>query len=203
MRRIFSVLFLTLAPVTATAGEPLKELTLEALFEDDALELERVTDLEWLPDSQQIIYFTSLGEEKTLWRQLVTTGEREELADWSAVLEDLAEQRPSFETPTMSDVNSSASHRLTPVLSPDGAKLMGGHAGDLYIFELATGKARFLTEDPVQKIFPTFSPDGSKVGFVRGGDLHWYDLAAGATHRVTDRGDNLFLLNGVQDGAAQ
>jgi dipeptidyl-peptidase-4 len=197
MRHVVSVFCLALVPVICSADEPLKELTLEALFEDKALELEQITDLQWLPGGQQIIYFTSLGEENMLWRQLVTTGEREEIADWSAVLEDLAKQRPDFTKPKMSDVNSSASHRLTPVLSPDGATLVGGHAGDLYLFELATAKARFLTEDPVQEIFPAFSPDGSKVGFVRGGDLHWYDLASGATHRVTDRGDNLFLLNGV------
>jgi len=197
MRRIVSVFCLALVPVFSSGEEPLKKLSLEALFVDKALELEQFTNLKWLPSGQQIIYFTSNGEEKALWRQHVTTGERKELADWSAVLEDLTKQRPDFAKPTMSDVNSSASHRLTPVLSPDGATLVGGHAGDLFLFELATGKARFLTEDPVQEIFPAFSPDGSKVGFVRGGDLHWIDLATGATHRVTDRGDNHFLLNGV------
>ncbi len=199
MRRIVFVLCLALIPVMATAEEPLKKLTLEALFEDGALELERVTNLEWLPGGQQIIYFTSQGDEETLWRQLVATGEREELTDWADLMEDLAEQRPDFTEPKMSDVNSSASHRLTPVLSPDGATLVGGHAGDLYLFELATGKARFLTEDPAQEVFPAFSPDGSKIGFVRNGDLHWLDLASGATHRVTDRGDNHFLLSGVAD----
>ncbi|MBD3873270.1 MAG: DPP IV N-terminal domain-containing protein, partial [Acidobacteria bacterium] len=199
MRRIFSVFFLALVPVMAAAEEPPQKLTLEALFVDKALEIERFANLEWLPNGEQVIYFTSHGKEKTLWRQRVTTGEREELADWSAVLEDLAEQRPNFSKPKMGDVNSSASHRLTPVLSPDGTALVGGHAGDLFLFELATGKARFLTEDPVQEIFPAFSPDGSKVGFVRGGDLYWLDLATVATHRVTDRGDNHFLLNGIAD----
>jgi dipeptidyl-peptidase-4 len=199
MRRIISVFCLALVPVICSAEEPLKKLTLEALFVDKALELERFANLEWLPNGEQVIYFTSHGKEKTLWRQHVTTGERKELADWSAVLEDLAEQRPNFSKPKMGDVNSSASHRLTPVLSPDGATLVGGHAGDLFLFELATGKVRFLTENPVQEIFPAFSPDGSKVGFVRGGDLHWLDLATGATHPVTDRGENDYLLNGVAD----
>ena len=123
MRRSVFILFLALVPVMAAAEEPPQKLTLEALFEDKALELEQITDLEWLPSGQQIIYFTSHGEEQTLWGQHVTTGERTELADWSAVLEDLAEQRPDFAKPKMSDVNSSASHRTTPVLSPDGKKL--------------------------------------------------------------------------------
>jgi dipeptidyl-peptidase-4 len=199
MRRIFSLLVLALIPVTAAAEEPLKKLTLEALFEDEQLELERFTNLEWLPGSQHIIYLTSRGEEKTLWRQRAATGEREVLADWAALMEGLAEQRPNFAQPKMSDVNSSASHRTTPILSPDGRALVGGHAGDLYLFDLATAEARFLTGDGSQEIYPAFSPDGSKVAFVKNGDLYWLDPATAVSHRVTYRGDNQDLLNGAAD----
>jgi len=199
MRRIFSLLVLALIPVMAATEEPLEKLTLEALFEDKALELERFTNLEWLPDSQHIIYLTSRGEEKTLWRQRTATGEREELADWAALMDGLAEQRPNFAQPQMSDVNSSASHRTTPILSPDGNALVGGQAGDLYLFDLVTGKVRFLTGDGLQEIYPAFSPDGSKVAFVKNGDLYWLDPVTAVSRRVTYRGDNQDLLNGAAD----
>jgi len=199
MRRIFSLLALALIPVAAAAQQPLKKLSLEALFKDQALELEQFTNLAWLPGSQQVIYFTFRGDEKTLWRQNAATGEREAVADWAALMEGLAEQRPSFTKPKMSDVNSSASHQTTPVLSPDGMALVGGHAGDLCLFDLATGKTRFLTGDGSQEIYPAFSPDGSKVAFVKNGDLYWLDPTTSVSHRVTDRGDNQDLLNGVAD----
>jgi dipeptidyl-peptidase-4 len=199
MRRIFSLLALILVPIFATAQESLKTLSLEALFEDKALELERLNGVTWLPDGEHIIYLTSHGEEKTLWRQRVTTGERDQLADWAALMDGLAEQRPDFAKPTISDVNSSSSHRTTPVLSPDGNALVGGHAGDLFLFDLATGEARFLTGDGLQEIYPAFSPDGSKVAFVKDGDLYWLDPATAVSHRVTYRGDSQDLLNGAAD----
>jgi dipeptidyl-peptidase-4 len=199
MRRIVSILCLCLLSAAAAAEEPLKRLSLEALFENKELALEGLSDLKWLPDGEHIIYWTSLGEEKTLWRQNVTTGERFRLTDWAALMDGLAEQRPHHENESLSDVNSSASDRLKPVLSPDGRLLAGGTAGDLYLFDLATGIARFVTADAAQEIFPAFSPDGARVGFIRDADLHWIELETGVVHRVTDRGKDHHLLNGVAD----
>jgi dipeptidyl-peptidase-4 len=199
MRHIVSILSLCLISITAAADEPLKRLSLEALFESNELALERLSDLAWLPDGEHIIYWTSLGEEKMLWRQNVTSGERVQLADWAALMDGLAEQRPNYQKPPLRGVNSSASDRLKPVLSPDGRLLAGGTAGDLFIFDLATGHARFVTADSDQEIFPAFSPDGASIGFIRDADLHWIELETGVIHRVTDRGKDLYLLNGVAD----
>ena len=117
MHRFVCTLCFALIPIAVAAEEPLKRLTLEALFENNELEIESLQNLMWLPDGENIIYWTSLGESKTLWRQNVKTGDRLQLADWAALMEDLAEQRPGFHKPSLKDVNSSASHRLTPVLS--------------------------------------------------------------------------------------
>lgn len=197
-----ALLVVSICCLTGAAGwsdEPPKRLTLEALFEDKALELERLSNLMWLPDGTHIIYWTNRGDEELLWRQSVRSGERVQLADWAAVLKELGERRPHWIKAGMSDVNSSASQRFTPTLSPDGESLIGGHSGDLFAFNLATGSARFLTADPSPEIYPAFSEDGSKIGFIREGDLFWLDLATGMTHRVTDRGGNDQLLNGVAD----
>ncbi len=206
MRRLslkFSALLLLVHGVFVTADEPLKRPTFETVFEDKALELEALDNLMWLPDGQHVIYWTSKGDENVLWRHAVTTGETKQLADWTVVIDRLTAQRPEWKKPSPGDVNSSASGRTTPVLSPDGSALVGGHAGDLYLFELATGEARFLTGDAEQEIFPAFSPDGSKIGFARSGDVFWLDLASGVVHRVTDRGDKSFLSNGVADWVYQ
>jgi dipeptidyl-peptidase-4 len=199
MRRLFVFLCLALAGMTVSAEKPLRRLTLEALFEEKELELESLTDLMWLPDGEDVIYWTSRGEEKLAWRHDVTTGDRARLTDWTALMAGLAEQRPHWKKPPVGDVNARARNRTTPVLAPDGSALVGGHAGDLYIFDLATRKARFVTADPAQEIFPSFSPDGSKIGLVRDSDLYWLEVATGVVHRVTDRGTNRSLLNGVAD----
>ena len=126
MRRGFLLISLVLMTAVAAAEEPLKRPTLEALFEDKALELEILDNVMWLPDSEHVIYWTSTGDVNLLWRQSAATGERVQLADWTAVLERLAAQRPGWQEPSPGDVNSSASHRTTPVLSPDGSTLVGG-----------------------------------------------------------------------------
>jgi dipeptidyl-peptidase-4 len=199
MRRFFAALCFVLIVTTAAADEPLRMLTLEALFEENALEIGQLSGLAWLPDGEHVIYWTSRSEERLLWRESVATGTREQLADWAAILEELAAQRPAFAGPSMSDPNSSASDRTKPVLSPDGSVLVGGHAGDLYLFDLATGTARFLTGDGEQEIFPAFSPDGAELGFVKNGDVYRMTVETGVVYRVTDRGPNHSLLNGVAD----
>ncbi|HSO22433.1 MAG TPA: DPP IV N-terminal domain-containing protein [Chondromyces sp.] len=199
MRAFVSLLSALLIAATAAAEEPLKRLSLEALFEDDALALEQLSGVTWLPDGEQFIYFTSKGRERTLWRASTDGGEAVRLSDWTAVMKELGEQRSTYEKAAMSDPNSSASGRTRPVLSPDGASLVGGHAGDLYLFDLKTGTARFLTGDAEQEIFPAFSPDGSSLGFVKDGDIYRLELATGVVHRVTNRGDNRYELNGVAD----
>lgn len=203
MRAVVSLLSALLVAVTAAAEEPLKRLSLEALFEDDALALEQLSGVTWLPDGEHFIYFTSKAKDRTLWRAGTDGDEPLRLADWAAVMKTLGEQRPTCEARSMGDPNSSASERTRPVLSPDGSTLAGGHAGDLYLFDLDSGMARFVTGDCEQEVFPAFSPDGSKLGFVKQGDLHWLDLETGVVRRVTDRGDNRLLLNGIADWVYQ
>ena len=54
--------------------------------------------------------------------------------------------------------------------SPDGARLafsgMTGGISDLYLFELATGMTRRLTNDLHADLQPSWSPDGSAIAFV-------------------------------------
>ncbi len=199
MRRLIAALCFGLVVTPAAAQDNLKRLTLEALFEDKALELESFTNPMWLPDGMQFFYWTSRGSEGSLWRHDLKTGESDTVVDRAAMMEGLAEQRPEWKKSVVGDVNSSASHRTTPVMSPDGSTMVGGHAGDLFLLDLASGDARFLTDDPHPEAYPAFSPDGSKIGFVRDGDLYWLEMATGNEHRVTDRGDNRYLLNGLAD----
>ncbi len=158
-----------------------------------------MSGLHWLSDGEHFIFFTSSGDQKTLWKENAATGERVEVADWTAVMQRLGERRPDYEKPRVGDVNSAASDRLTPVLSPDGRSLVASASGDLFLLSIQTGAIRYLTDDPSPEIYPAFSPDSHRLAFVRSGDLYWLDLMTGVVHRATNRGDNDHLLNGVAD----
>jgi dipeptidyl-peptidase-4 len=199
MRRITPVLCCILVTSTAFAEEPGRRPTFESVFEQDALALEQLSGVTWLPDAEHFIYFTSRGEQKTLWRGDISGGAPVELADWTAVMKSLSDLRPDYEKPVMSNPNSSASLRVAAVLSPDGTTLVGGFSGDLFLFNLASKEAKFLTSDSTQEIFPAFSPDGTELGFVKNGDVHRLNLETGAISQVTDRGERTYLLNGVAD----
>jgi len=69
MRRLVATLTLALIGTTVAAQEGLKRFTVEALFEDEALELEQLSNLMCLPDGEHLIYRTSRGEERLTWRR--------------------------------------------------------------------------------------------------------------------------------------
>ena len=181
---------------TAAAGEfP----TLDDLFGTDRFD-DTAPDLTlWLPDGSGFLFRDTRDGTRGLYRQDVASGATARLVDWDALLGDLYRRRPGYVRPAMDDVNTHPGMGASPVLSPDGRHLAGIAAGDLYLLELATGSARFLTESEAPERFAGFSPDGRQLGFVRDGDLYRLELETGREHRLTDRGVNTAVLNGAAD----
>jgi dipeptidyl-peptidase-4 len=75
-------------------------------------------------------------------------------------------------------------------------------AEDLYLVDLATAKARRLTDRPGLEDEPSFSPDGRQVAFLRGHDLYRVDLGTGAETRLTTGGGDT-VFNGRLDWVYQ
>lgn len=70
---------------------------------------------------------------------------------------------------------------------------------DLYLYDLANGRARRLTTTPtVAETEADFSPDGKMVSFVRGNNLFVVDTATGRETQLTRDGGEK-ILNGVLD----
>ncbi len=199
MRRIVLFVAVALAAAMAAADQPPKRLTLEALFDSQELRLDEPADVMWLPDGEHIIYRRGEESQQVLWLENALTGKKRQIADWSSVMSELSARRPDRRSSRLGDVNSASRTRLDPVLSPNGTALVGSEAGDLFMLDLASGKAHFLTDDPGTEIYPAFSPDSTRLAYVREGDIWWMDLATGDEHRLTDRGDAENLLSGVAD----
>ena len=59
---------LALAPVASaeTADSSLRRPTIEAVFETKELAVEELDNLMWLPDNAHVIYWTSMGESRSI-----------------------------------------------------------------------------------------------------------------------------------------
>jgi dipeptidyl-peptidase-4 len=75
-------------------------------------------------------------------------------------------------------------------------------AGDVYAYEMASGKVTRLTSDPLPEDDPTFSPDGRLVAFTRNGNLFVTEAATGRERQLTTDG-SAELLNGKLDWVYQ
>jgi len=190
------VAMMTLGP---PAGADDGWLTLEDIFGSDRFHDSSPASIQWLPDSSGFLYRDTRNGTTGLYRFDVATGRERRVVQWGRALAELKQQRPGFQTPAMDDVNTHQGKGSVPVVSPDGRYYLSVAAGDLLAMDLATGKGRFLTNDPSVERFAAFSPDGTRVAFARDGDLHWVDVNTGAERRLTDRGDGTAVLNGVTD----
>jgi len=182
-----------LLAATATPPQP---LTVEAIFGGEGLETALPADVRWMPDGKRLLVRGADGDRTLLWLEDALTGQRRTVADWTELQESLKAQRPDRAEGRLGDVNAGNAARSRSVVAPDGSALVGLAAGDLYLLDLETGEARFLTDDPEPELYPAFSPDGTRLAWVRDGDLYWQALATGAVHRLTVRGDDDHLLHG-------
>lgn len=70
--------------------------------------------------------------------------------------------------------------------------------GDLYFYDLTSGKAKRLTSTKDEEKEADFSPDGRMVSFVRGNNLFVVDIATGRETQLTRDGGEK-ILNGYLD----
>lgn len=194
-------LVVLLALAAAAHAADWERLTLAALFDGNQFDGPGL-ELRWTPDSRALVYrWTDADGTSAWWREDVATGAKTRLADWSKLLSELRRQRPArVEAPT-GDVNAGGDARFALDWSADLTHVAGLEAGDLYVLDLTTGRARFVTDDPAPELFPTFSPDGRRVAFVKAGDLYWVGVDGGPVQRLTDRGSAATLWNGMADWA--
>ena len=90
-----------------------------------------------------------------------------------------------------------------PALSPDGTRVAFSHQGDLWVVDVADGRAVRLTANDAYDGRPHWSPDGARLAFAsdRHGnfDVFWMPAAGGAPHRVTWNSEHESLHGWLDD----
>ena len=88
-----------------------------------------------------------------------------------------------------------------PALSPDGSQLAFAHQGDLWVADVATGKAQRITAHDALDARPKWSPDGQWLAFSsnRHGNYDIFIVAAagGTPQRITWHSDNERLIDWI------
>ncbi len=94
------------------------------------------------------------------------------------------------------------SNRASYLMNGTETAFLINFTNDLFYYDLNTGKAARLTNDPVEEVGETFSPDGKMVGFVRGNNMYVLDLGSGKERQLTTDGGEK-ILNGRLDWVYQ
>jgi len=126
----------------------------------DVKDVYLISPLSWLPDSRGVI-FTAAGRIHVAWLDNTPATTIEFTADltvgrWEgrrrAMLPGPGERRR-------------ARGIFSPSLSPDGTRVAFSALGDLWIANVAGGRAMRLTRTPYEEAFPRWSPDGRRLVF--------------------------------------
>ena len=145
----------------------------------------------WAPDGQRFVYTTG----KPLWLYDIPTGKKRELGT-IAELEKAAVKSPRKYEPFAWENRRVREDKIQ--FTPDGRALLITADGDLFRWEIDSGKWTQLTSTADAERDPKLSPDGRSVSFVRRNELHVMDLATRKTRQITT-GATDTLWNGRVD----
>lgn len=137
----------------------------------------------WSPDGKQVAYVSFETDRPAIFRQVLATGEREQLTNFRGL-----NSSPAW---------SPDGNTLAMVLSKDGSP-------DVYLMDLASRRLTRVTNHYAIDTEPSWMPDGRSFLFTsdRGGrpQIYRYDLRSGLTERVTFEGSYNARARVAQDG---
>lgn len=137
----------------------------------------------WSPDGKQVAYVSFETGRSAVFRQVLATGEREQLTNFRGL-----NSSPAW---------SPDGNTLAMVLSKDGSP-------DIYLMDMASRRLTRATRHYAIDTEPSWMPDGRSFLFTsdRGGrpQIYRYDLGSGLTERVTFEGTYNARARVAQDG---
>jgi dipeptidyl-peptidase-4 len=173
-----------------------KQYTVEAIFAPSS---DRApAGIEWSPDGSKLSYIQAgaNGGQESLYYFDPATGKNAQLI----AADKLLALTPS--TSNLKDDRQRENRARFGVAayqwSPDSASLLFDALGQLWLFDLAKGKGRQLTDAKEPSSDPKFSPDGKFLSYVRAHNIYVRPTAGGAEIALSSAND-ANLLNGEVD----
>lgn len=142
------------------------------------------------PDGKSALFLRSEAKDarQMLFELDLATGTTKELLTPEAVLQGASEKLTAAEKARLERQRVSARGFTSYQLSDDGARLLVGLSGKLYVVERADRKVTALKTGEGACIDPKFSPDGKSVAYVRDNDVQLIELSKNVERRVTKGG---------------
>ncbi len=153
----------------------------------------RPVSLKVTPDGKTALFLRSEAKDprQTLFELDLATGTTRELLTPEAVLQGASETLTAAEKARLERQRVSARGFTSYQLSSDGARLLVGLSGKLYLVERAGQKVTALHTGEGACLDPKFSPDGRFVAYVRDNDVQLLELSKNVERRVTTGGTEL------------
>jgi dipeptidyl-peptidase-4 len=160
------------------------QLTVQAIFGENAIHPPLLDGIEWSPDGKTLTYFqdTPLGNE--LWSLDAATGQRKRLID-AATLAKLLDPWPK------TWLQRTGFGRRAPERyqwSPAGGALLMRSASRLVWYDLKTGHSRQLVSGDKPLTDPKIAPDGRWVSFIKDYNLWIVNVRTAGARELTRDG---------------
>ncbi|MFO0600944.1 MAG: DPP IV N-terminal domain-containing protein [Myxococcaceae bacterium] len=156
------------------------------------------------PDGKTVLFLRGGAKDPRLglFELDLATGAAKELVTPDQVLNGASETLSAAEKARLERQRVSARGFTSYQLSADGANVLLGLSGKLYVFERASRKVTPLKTGEGACLDPKFSPDGKSVAYVRANDVRIIELAKNVEKSVTTGGTEL-KPHGLAEFAAQ
>lgn len=180
------------------------QLTLERLFSEPELGGSLPTALKISPDGQRVTYLATGDEDLDtlhLFEFNLETHKSQRLVDAGELL--VSDKVLSDEEKSIRERKRIRQGGITEYhFSPDGQSILFPVQGNLFLYTLANGQRRQVTDDSTFETDIRFSPDSRHLAFVRSKNLWLMDLTDGSTTALTSDGNGP-ISNGLAEFIAQ
>jgi dipeptidyl-peptidase-4 len=175
------VLLAAYASIPHQRMESSKRLTLDLIYSSSELSGNHLTGVQWAPNGHAFTYYQPSLQNATqyIWSYDLKTQTREVLID-------------SDKTPVLEEPRSVGPENRffipNHLWSPTGKEILLPSGNDLYLYDVASGGVRRLTNDEEVEDDPHFSPDGQRIAFVKNHNIHVLDVKTGIDVPLTSDG---------------
>ncbi len=166
------VLLAAYATIPRQGIEQGKKLTLDLIYGSSELSGNHLMGVQWAPSGDAFTYYQPSPQNATRYILSYDLKTRTK-----AVLID------SNRTPFLEEPQSVGPENrfFVPnyLWSPTGKEILLPSSNDLYLYDIASGIVRRLTNDEEVEDDPHFSPDGQRIAFIKNHNIHVLDIEAG------------------------